>query len=183
MALRWTTPTGCLFAIAKLVFGLIGRIAIGLLVIAGIDLLYQRWQWKKKLRMTMQEVKDERKQHELNPEIKGRMRALQMQMASKRMLQDVPTADVVVANPTHVAVALKYDSASMDAPQVIAKGADHLCERIKEIARENGVPVVEKPPLARTLYGSCEVGQSIPEGLFMAVAEVLATIYRMRKKK
>jgi len=110
------------------------------------------------------------------------MRSLQMAMAQKRTLQDVPTADVVVTNPTHYAVAIRYDAAEMQAPQVVAKGSDFLCEKIKEIARANDVPIVEKPSLARALYAAAEPGEVIPEALFIAVAEILATIYRLKKQ-
>jgi len=181
LSLQFATPEGLLTGVARLISGLGGRVVLALLVIAGIDMLYQKWNHRRQLMMTRQEVKEERKQYEVSPEIKGRMRAMQMAMARKRMLQDVPTADVVIANPTHFAVALRYDAGGMDAPQMVAKGADFLCEKIKEIAREHGIAVVERPALARALYASCEPGQAIPETLFVAVAEVLAMIYRLRK--
>jgi len=182
-ALRWTTAEGMVVGIAELVAGLLVRIVAAIFVIAGIDMLYQRLKYKKDLRMTKQEVKEERKQHEVSPELKGRIRAVQIEMVRKRMLQDVPTADVIVANPTHVAVALRYDVAMMGAPQVVAKGADVLCEKIKEIARAHGVPIVHRPELARAIYGAVDVGQPIPEALFVAVAEVLAMIYRLRRRR
>ena len=183
LALRWATPGGIVVAIARLVFGLMVRAVIGLLVIALIDLIYQRWHYKRQLRMTRQEVKEERKQHEVSPEVRGRIRAVQIEMVRKRMLQEVPTADVVLTNPNHVAVALRYDTETMEAPQVVAKGPDLLAEKIKEIARTHGVPIVHRPELARTLYSAAEVGQAIPEALFVAVAEVLAMIYRLRSKR
>ena len=183
LGLRWATPAGMLAGIARLIFGLVARIAVGLLAIAAADLIFQRWKHKRDLRMTKQEVKEEFRQHEASPETKGRIRAVQTEMSRKRMLQAVPTADVVVTNPTHVAVALKYEAKSMDAPQVVAKGGDFLCEKIKEVAREHNVPIVERPELARTLYATAEVGQGIPETLFVAVAEVLAMIYRLRNKR
>ena len=133
--------------------------------------------------MTKQEVKEERKQHEVSPELKGRIRAVQIEMVRKRMLQDVPTADVIITNPTHVAVALRYDAASMGAPEMVAKGADVLCEKIKEIARAHGVPIIHRPELARAIYSAADVGQPIPEALFVAVAEVLALIYRLRRRR
>lgn len=181
LRLVWETPAGTVAVIGRLVLGLLLRVVVALAVIALIDVLYQRWQYRRKLRMTRQEVKDERKQHELAPEVRGRIRAVQHEMARKRMLQAVPTADVVVANPTHVAVALRYEPGQMDAPVVVAKGPDLLCERIKTIAREHDVPVVERPELARTLYAAVEVGRPIPDTLFVAVAEVLAMIYRLRQ--
>ncbi len=183
LALRWATPAGTVLGISRLVFGLMVRVAIGIVVIAAIDLIWQRRKYKKDLKMTRQEVKEERKQHELSPELRGRIRSVQMEMVRKRMLQDVPAADVVLTNPTHVAVALKYDSDTMAAPNLVAKGGDLLAQRIKEIAREHGVPVVEKPELARAVFAACEVGQPIPEVLFVAVAEVLAMIYRLRRKR
>ncbi|MFW6132408.1 MAG: EscU/YscU/HrcU family type III secretion system export apparatus switch protein [Planctomycetota bacterium] len=183
LALRWASPGGIVAGISELVVGVSGRILLGLGVIAGLDLLFQRWRYKRDLRMTRQEVKEERKRHELSPELKGRIRGVQLDLARKRMLNDVPAADVVLANPTHVAVALKYDAGSMAAPQVVAKGPDLLCERIKTIAREHGVPVVQRPELARALYAAVDVGQPIPEALFVAVAEVLAMIYRLRHNR
>ncbi len=183
LALQWASPTGALQSVAGLLAGLVFRIAAALAAIAGIDWLYQWWQYRKQLRMTRQEVKEERKQHELSPEVRGRMRSMQMAAARSRMLRDVPQADVVVTNPTHYAVALRYDGAAMDAPQVLAKGADVLCSRIKEIAREHEIPIVERPQLARALYAACEPGDAIPEAMFVAVAEVLAMIYRLRRRR
>jgi flagellar biosynthetic protein FlhB len=133
--------------------------------------------------MTRQEVKQERKETEGSPEVKGRIRRIQFEAAAKRMLQEVPKASVVLVNPTHVAVALRYESRTMDAPVMVAKGADHLAERIREIARAYGVPVVRRPELARTIFATVEPGHPIPEHLYVAVAEVLALIYRLRRKK
>jgi flagellar biosynthetic protein FlhB len=183
LQLRWNTPEQSLFAIARLVFGVSLRIVIALMAIALLDVVYQRWQYKRNLRMTRQEVKEERRQHEASPEVRGRVRAIHIEMVRRRMLQEVPEADVVVTNPTHVAVALKYEAATMEAPEVVAKGADLLAEKIKEIARAHGVPIVHKPPLARTLYATVKVGQPIPETLFVAVAEVLAMIYRLYNRR
>ncbi|MBS3734263.1 MAG: flagellar biosynthesis protein FlhB [Phycisphaerae bacterium] len=183
LSLRWASPAGMVTGIGELVVGVTGRIVLGLAVIAGLDLLFQRWRYKRDLRMSRREIKEERKQHELSPELKGRIRGTQMDMARKRMLNDIPQADVVITNPTHVAVALKYDAERMASPQVIAKGPDLLCERIKAIAREHAVPVVHRPELARALYGTVDVGEAIPEALFVAVAEVLAMIYRLRRNR
>jgi len=183
IALQWATPEGILCGTSRIICGLGGRIVMALLVIAGVDMLYQRWNHKRQLRMTRQEVKEERRQYEVSPEVKRRIRGLQIAMAQRRMLQEVPTADVVVTNPTHYAVALRYDQDEMDAPKMVAKGADFLCKKIKEIARQHGVPIVERPQLARALYGACEPGQTVPETLFVAVAEVLAMIYRLRKNR
>ena len=180
--LHWATPERAVAVMAALVFGLVARVAVALAAIAGLDLLFQKWKHKRDLRMTRQELKEERKQYEISPEVRGRMRAVQIQMARKRMLQEVPKADVVVVNPDHVAVALVYDSARTGAPQVLAKGADFLCQKIKEIARAHGVPVVHRPELARALYATTDVGAEIPQTLFVAVAEVLAMIYRVHSR-
>ena len=183
ISLQWATPAATLCAVARLILGLLGRIAAALIAIACADLLYQRWNHKRQLRMSRQEVKEEHKQHEASPEVKARVRSAQMAMARKRMLQDVPNADVVVTNPSHYAVALRYDPAAMDAPQVVAKGADFLCEKIKEVARAHGVPIIERPELARALYAAVQPGQTVPEALFVAVAEILAMIYRLRGRR
>ncbi|NBB95032.1 MAG: flagellar biosynthesis protein FlhB [Planctomycetes bacterium] len=183
LELRWGSPAEIIERVAWLIFGLLLRIVIALLVIAAIDLIYQKWQYKRKLRMSKQEVKEEHKQHEGSPEMRSRIRQTQMQMVQRRMFQDVPDADVVITNPTHVAVALKYDPGEMDAPLVVAKGPDELAMKIREIAKAHDVPIIERPPLARTLYASVEIGQPVPEDLFVAVAEVLAMIYRMRRKR
>ncbi len=183
MHLRWETPEGSLVGIARLVFGLLVRVAVGMLGIALIDWAYQRWNYRKQLRMTKQEVKQEMKDKELSPQVRGRIRGIQIEMARKRMLQEVPTADVVLTNPTHVAVALRYDPANMQSPTVVGKGPDLLGEKIKEIARSHDVPIVQRPELARTIYNTVEVGEPIPETLFVAVAEVLAMIYRTRNKR
>jgi flagellar biosynthetic protein FlhB len=183
MALRWCSAEQIVAGMGQLVFGLMVRVTVAVTIIAGADLLYQRWKYRKDLRMTRQEVKEERKQYELAPELRGRIRGIQMEMARKRMLQEVPKADVVLANPTHVAVALKYDSAHMEAPRLLAKGGDFMCEKIKEIARAHGVPILHRPELARALFAACEVGQPIPDALFLAVAEVLAMIYRLRRQR
>ncbi len=151
------------------------------MVLGGFDYLYQWWKNEKELRMTKQEVKDEYKKTEGNPQIKGRIRQTQRMMASRRMMQDVPDATVVLANPTHVAVALRYNAGDDEAPTIVAKGQNLVAQRIKEIARENGVAVVENRPLARGLYASCEIGTQIPIDMYGAVAEVLAHVTRMKE--
>ncbi len=181
LSLHWRSAAGTLSVASKMIVGLSVRIAVALAAIASIDFLYQRWNYRRQLRMTRQEVKEEHKEHEVSSETRGRVRSMQMAMAQKRTLQDVPTADVVVVNPTHFAVAIRYDAVEMPAPQVVAKGSDFLCEKIKEIARANGVPIIEKPELARALYAAAEPGEVIPEALFVAVAEILASIYRLKK--
>jgi flagellar biosynthetic protein FlhB len=181
--LRWAWSMPMLSAIAKIILGLMIRVSIALLVIAAADVFYQKWKYIQDLKMTRQEVKEERKQREGSPEVKRRVRRIQFEMALKRMLQEVPKASVVLVNPTHVAVALRYEAKTMESPVVVAKGADHLAEKIREIARAYGVPIVRKPELARTIYSTVEPGSPIPETLYVAVAEVLAMIYRLRHKK
>jgi flagellar biosynthesis protein FlhB len=149
-------------------------------VIAVADLVYQRYDHAKKLRMSKQEVKDEHKKTEGDPLIKGKIKERQRQMANARMMQDVPKAQVVVTNPTHYAVAIAYDAGEMKVPVVVAKGTDFLALKIKEVAMEHRVVIMENKPLARALYASVEIGQEIPEDLFKAVAEVLAYVYRIK---
>ncbi|WP_073088136.1 flagellar biosynthesis protein FlhB [Selenomonas ruminantium] len=156
---------------------------VGVIMIVGfIDYAYQKWQTTQDLKMSKQEVKDEAKQSEGDPQIKGKIKQKQRQMAMARMMQEVPKADVIVTNPTHFAVALKYDK-TMVAPLVVAKGQDLVARRIKELARENDVPIVENKPLARALYAAVEVGGSVPAELYQAVAEVLAYVYRLKKRR
>ena len=149
-------------------------------LIAGADYLYQRYEWERSLRMSIAEVKEEHRSSEGDPQIKSRVRSLQREMMKKRMIAAVPTADVVVTNPTHLAVALKYDTARQGAPIVVAKGAGYLAERIREVAKQHGVSVVENKFVARTLYKLVEVGKEIPSDLYRAVAEILAFVYRAR---
>lgn len=152
-----------------------------LLLVAGIDVPYQVWNHHKELRMTKQEVKDEMKESEGNPEIKMALRRKQHEMSQRRMMEAVPTADVVITNPTHYAVALKYDQLSGKAPIVVAKGKDLIAAKIRELAKENGITVFSAPPLARALYASTDIDKEIPENLFVAVAQVLAYIYQLRR--
>ncbi|MBQ1855314.1 MAG: flagellar biosynthesis protein FlhB [Anaerovibrio sp.] len=151
------------------------------IVMAVLDFAYQKWQNLQDLKMSKQEVKEEFNQQEGDPKIKGKIRQKQRQMAMARMMQEVPQADVIVTNPTHFAVALKYQS-GMSAPIVIAKGQDLVAQKIKEIARESKVPIVENKPLARALFAAVEIGAAIPQELYKAVAEVLAYVYRLKKK-
>ena len=181
--LRWTWSLQMLAVIARIILGLMIRVCIALLVIGIGDVLFQKWKYTKDLKMTKQEVKEERKQTEGAPEVKSRIRKIQFEMAAKRMLQEVPKASVVLVNPTHIAVALRYEAKTMGAPVMVAKGADHLAEKIREIARAYGVPVVRRPELARTIYSTVQLGEPIPEMLYAAVAEVLAMIYRLRHRK
>ncbi len=154
--------------------------SLALLLIALIDVPYQLWNYQKELRMTRKDVQDEMKETEGRPEVRQRVRAMQQELASKRMLEDVPSADVVITNPAHFAVALKYSEGDMSAPRVLAKGVDHLAARIREIAVENKVAIFEAPPLARALYWSVEIGQEIPQQLYLAVAQVLTYVYRLK---
>ena len=182
-AIRWAWSAQIMVAIAKIILGMLIRICVALLIIAAIDVLFQKWKYLKDLKMTKQEVKQERKDTDGSPDIKSRVRRIQMEMARQRMLQEIPKASVVLVNPTHVAVALRYEAKTMEAPVMVAKGADHLAEKIREIARAYGVPIIRKPELARTIYSTVKPGDSIPQTLYAAVAEILAMIYRLRHRK
>src|SRR5579862_8603780 len=157
-------------------------IALGCAIaaIALIDVPLSIWQFNKQMRMTRQEIRDENKESEGSPEIKGRIRRMQQALARKRMMQNVPTANVVITNPTHFAVALRYDEATMRAPIVVAKGQDLIAARIREIATEHEVPLVEAPPLARALHANCELGDEIPARLYAAVAKILVYVFQLR---
>ena len=155
-------------------------VSTALIVIAAVDVPFQIWDHNKQMRMTKQEVKDEMKDTEGKPEVKAKVRQLQREMAQARMMEAVPEADVVVTNPTHFAVALKYDQKAMRAPRVVARGADLVAANIRRVALANEVLLVETPPLARALYHSTEIGQEIPEGLYVAVAQVLAYVYQLK---
>ncbi|MEJ7804527.1 MAG: flagellar biosynthesis protein FlhB, partial [Telluria sp.] len=152
----------------------------GLGIVAAIDAPYQMWHYANKLKMTRQEVIQESKESDGNPQIKAKIRQLQRQMSQRRMMADVPTADVVVTNPTHYAVALKYTDGAGGAPRVVAKGMDEVAAKIRELARENNVALLEAPPLARALHKHTEIGDEIPEALYSAVAEVLAYVFQLR---
>ena len=163
---------------AKSIFSSMGGV---LLLFALVDFGMQKFDYGKSLRMTKQEAKQEHREREGDPQIRARIRAVQREMARKRMMQAVKKATVVVTNPTHLAIALVYDGTSMGAPKVVAKGADFIAQRIKEIAKEAGVPTVENVPLARTLYKTVKVGQFVPRALYQAIAEVLAYVYRLKR--
>jgi flagellar biosynthetic protein FlhB len=156
-------------------------LACATIIIAVIDVPFQIFDHQKKLRMTKQEVKDEYKDTEGKPEVKGRIRQLQREMAQRRMMQEVPGADVVITNPTHYAVALKYDQRKMAAPVVVAKGSDETAFKIMEIAREHKVEIMRTPPLTRAVYHNTKVGDEIPDGLYMAIAQVLAYVFQLRQ--
>lgn len=182
-ALRWAWSTQIIAAIAKIILGLCIRVGIALLVIAIADTIYQKWKYIQELKMTRQEVKKERRDVEGSPEVRSRIRQIAIAMSMKRMLQDVPKANVILVNPTHVAVALRYEPRAMEAPVLVAKGADYLAEKITSIARAHGVPIVRRPQLARSIYSTVQLGSSIPQTLYVAVAEVLAMLHRLRHSK
>jgi flagellar biosynthetic protein FlhB len=156
-------------------------LSASLILIAAVDVPFQLWDHKQKLRMTKQEVKDEFKDSEGKPEVKGRIRQLQREMAERRMMDKVPRADVVITNPTHFAVALKYDPLATGAPGLLAKGADLVAQRIREVASENQIVVLESAPLARAVFYSTELDREIPAGLYLAVAQVLAYVFQLRQ--
>jgi flagellar biosynthetic protein FlhB len=182
-SLRWAWSSQFIGAVAKMIFALCVRVGIALIVIAIADAFYQKWKHIRELRMTRQEVKRERKDDEVSPELKARIRRIQIQMSTSRLRQEVPKANVILVNPTHVAVALRYEAETMDAPVLVAKGADYLADKIREIGQAYGVPIVRRPELARTIYSTVQPGSAIPQTLYVAVAEVLAMIYRLRRKK
>ncbi|MEC9171981.1 MAG: EscU/YscU/HrcU family type III secretion system export apparatus switch protein, partial [SAR324 cluster bacterium] len=157
-----------------------GMIVLALVAIAIFDFVYQKWHHEQQLKMTKQEVKEENKQTEGDPQLKQRIRQIQREMSNARMMQEVPKADALIVNPTHFSVALQYDREVMEAPTVIAKGADYLALRMRNVARENDVPILERPALARDLYSSVDIGESIPERFYKAIAEILAYVYRLK---
>ncbi len=162
-----------------LLWSFIGFSAV-LILVAAIDVPFQLWNHKKQLKMTLQEVKDEMKESEGRPEVKSQIRRMQRQLSESRMMDAVPTADVVITNPTHYAVALKYDQEGNGAPRVVAKGQDFMAKRIREVATEHDVPLFEAPPLARALHGMVEIGHEIPADLYKAVAQVLAYVFQLK---
>ena len=162
------------------IFKIFIRCTLAMILLVSIDYTFQKWDFEKKLKMSKKEVKDEFKRTEGDPLIKSRIRSIQMQMARKRMMQEVPKADVVITNPTNLAVALKYDSSVMGAPKLLAKGAGKIAKRIRELAEEHDIPVVENKELARSLYSLVEIGQEIPSILYEAVAEILAYVYKLK---
>ncbi|HEY1723723.1 MAG TPA: flagellar biosynthesis protein FlhB [Magnetospirillaceae bacterium] len=173
---------GILAFLHSLVIRLMMAIAVMITIIAAGDWFYQRYAYMKKLRMTKQEVKDEQKQTEGDPMVKARLRSLRMQRARQRMMASVPKADVVITNPTHFACALKYEQGSMTAPILVAKGQDFVAQRIRQIANENNVPIVENAPLARALYATVDIDKEIPPQHYKAVAEVISYVFRLKGK-
>ena len=167
--------------LGQLMWAAFAAIMGGMLLIVAVDVPFQLWEHNNKLKMTKEEVRQESRETEGDPQVKGRIRSMQREMARRRMMAEIPTADVVVTNPTHYSVALRYSESGMSAPIVVAKGSHLLAARIKEIAIENNVPILEAPPLARALHKHTELGQAIPEALYTAVAEVLAYVYQLRR--
>lgn len=169
--------------ISGVCFKLLLVMTVMLVFLAALDYAYQRWEFEKSIRMTKQEIKDEFKNSEGDPMIKARIRRIQREMAQKRMMAQVPKADVIITNPTHLAIAIQYDPTNMQAPIVVAKGADFIAEKIRDIAQENDVPLIENKPLAQVLYKIVKVNNAVPENLYRAVAEVLAFVYEQKKIK
>ena len=177
---QWADQSQILSAIGGFILGMLKKVCIGLVILGIIDLAYQKWKYISDLKMTKKEVKDEMRQKDSPPEVRQKIRQKQFEAHMQRMLQEVPKANVVLVNPTHVAVALRYDAVTMASPIVVAKGGDHLCEKIKDIARAYGVPIIRRPALARNLFSTVELNGPIPDDLYIAVAEVLALVYRLK---
>ncbi len=177
-----STPEAILKYNFTVVAEIAGKILLAMVAIAIFDYFYQRWHHEQQMMMTKQEVKEETKQTEGDPQLKARIRQIQREMSNARMMQEVPKADALIVNPTHFSVAVLYDRDVMVAPEVTAKGADHMALRMRTIARENNVPILERPELARDLYANVEIGEDIPERFYKAIAEILAFVYRLRKR-
>jgi flagellar biosynthetic protein FlhB len=173
---------GILFYVASISYKILVRFLWFLIVLSILDYAFQKWEYEENLKMTKQEVKDEYKQREGDPHVKARVRSIQRDMARKRMLTEIPKADVVITNPTHYAVALRYSSEKENAPRCTAKGMDYLAQKMRDVAREHQVPVVENKPLAQLLYKTVKLNHVIPDHLFRAVAEVLAYVYSLKQK-
>ena len=178
----YSEPAATLLFIIKECMKLLMYAVLLYIVIAAVDFAYQKWEYEKNLRMSKQEVKEEYKQREGRPEVKAAIRRRQREMAMRRMMQEVPKADVVITNPTHYAVALKYEPEKRDAPYIVAKGVDDMAKKIIAIAKENDVPIVEKPEIAREIYRLVDIDEEIPEKLYKAVAEILAIVFRMKNR-
>ena len=176
------TPVSAINKTGEIIMDVVLKSGIAFVFLAAADYLYQWWDYEKNMKMSKQEIKDEYKQIEGNPQIKGRQRNLQQQRSRQRMMQNVPEADVVIRNPTHFAVALKFDRDKDRAPRVVAKGMDQLALRIVKVAEENDVYVTEDRPLARALYDAVEVGDEIPEEFYKAIAKILAFVYNLKNK-
>jgi flagellar biosynthesis protein FlhB len=181
-AVGQTTPGTFLFMVANLIFSIGWKFGLFIVIVGIIDYIYMRWQLEDNLKMSKTEIKDEQRQAEGNPEAKGALKRKQREFGRRRMMSAVPRATVVVTNPTHFAIALEWDEAKMEAPVVTAKGADLIAKRIRQIAEENHVPIMENPPLARTLYERVELDQAIPPNLYAAVAQVIAFVFKLKRK-
>ncbi|MBW1677538.1 MAG: flagellar biosynthesis protein FlhB [Deltaproteobacteria bacterium] len=177
-----TEVQAILLYILKIAFKIFIRVSMAMILLAILDYAFQKWQYEQQLKMTKQEVKEEFKRTEGDPLIKSRIKKIQFEMAKRRMMEEVPKADVVVTNPVHLAIALQYDSAGMSAPTVLAKGAGEVAERIKTLAGEHHIPIVENRELAQNLYRMVEIGNEVPSTLYQAVAEVLAYVYKLKNK-
>lgn len=183
-ALAWMAPEHAFGRMVEILAWVAIWISSSLILIVLIDVPFQLHQYNEKMKMTLQEVKDEMKNTEGKPEVKGRIRQMQREMSNRRMMADVPKADVIITNPTHYAVALKYDdTGGVGAPELLAKGGDELAMKIREIGEANDIPILQIPPLSRAIYYSTEIGDVIPEGLYMAVAQVLAYVYQLDQSK
>jgi len=171
------------FVVRSIVLQILAAVVIIMVLVALLDFQYQKYEHKKNLRMSKQDIKDEGKQTDGDPMVKARLRSLRLERGRQRMMQAVPEADVVITNPTHFAVALQYEAKSMEAPKLVAKGVDHLALRIREIAEENGVPVVENPPVARALYATVEIDAEVPNEHYKAVAEIIGYVMKLKGTK
>ena len=180
--LMYKDVTTAIVEILTAIFNIVLKLCIAFVVIAAFDFLYQWWDHERNIKMTKQEIKEEYKHTEGDPQIKGRIKEMQRKMSNQRMMQEVPKADVVVRNPTHFAVALKYDIDKNRAPVVVAKGQDYVAFKIIDIAKANDVPMIENKPLARALYKEVEIGREIPSEHYSAMAEILAWVYSLKKK-
>lgn len=182
ISLALHSPAQSLATVAYLsaIMGIVASLM--LVVLALLDYLYEKFEYEKQLKMSKQDLKDEHKNAEGDPLIKSKIKQRQREMAMRRMMQEIPSADVVITNPTHFAIALKYDEENMDAPRVVAKGTDFVAQKIKMIAKEHDVIMVENRPLARAMYDQVEIGDAVPEEFFKAVAEILAYVYRIKRK-
>jgi flagellar biosynthetic protein FlhB len=172
-----------IYSIIELTGYFLAAILLIIIIFAIIDFYFTRHYYFKSLKMSKQEIKDEFKNMDGDPQVKGRIRKIQMQMAMKRMMSDVPDADVVITNPTHYAIAMKYDNSVDSAPKIVAKGIDFIALKIKDIARENDIPIIENPALARSIYAQIEIDQQIPSEFYKALAEIFSYVYELKKKK
>jgi len=176
-----TSVGSTLIYLGKVSALILAKVCAVLILIAFLDFLFVKWEMEEKMKMTKQELKEEFKESEGDPHIKSQIRSIQQAMARKRMMAEVPKADVIVTNPTHISVAIRYDSTQMEAPVIIAKGADLVAMKIREVARNNNIPIIENPPVARLLH-KLDIGENIPEDLFKVVAEILAHVYSLKGK-